>query len=192
MRIFNHYESANGEMHVINPDGRLHLRRIENSSISGDAEELNAGEHGPCTPLEVHGVGTRLDNHLIPGLSLRLDGQLIGHGPGGHEESGLFAEHLGSFFLEGIDRWVFSEDIVSHNGGKHGSTHFGGRLSYRITAQVDKTIHPHIFLWILYNIESQKRVAAVSTAERKRLTWYPFSAKIINKKGQGGMAQKVE
>jgi hypothetical protein len=146
MGILNDHQPAWGEMHVVNPDGRLHLNGLEDSSISWDTQELNPRDHGSGAPFEVHSVGPGLDDHFISRLGVGFDGQLIGHRPRGYEEGGLLAQEPRGFFLKGIDSRVFPKDIISHRCRKHGLAHIGSWFRYRVTTKVNKSIHTHFLL----------------------------------------------
>ena len=70
-----------------------------------------------------------------------LDGQLIGHGPGGNEEGRLFSKEACHPFLEGIDRGILSKDIISHLCFSHGLSHACRRLGYGVASEIDIIVH---------------------------------------------------
>lgn len=65
------------------------------------------------------------------------DGDLIGHGPGGQEQSGLCAENASGFLLEGSNGWIIPKHVVTDGGIRHGEAHGFGGLSDGIASQVD-------------------------------------------------------
>ena len=57
------------------------------------------------------------------------------------EQSGLFAEQLGSAFLERVERRVFAVDVVTELGLGHRAAHLRRRLGDRVAPEVDQVGH---------------------------------------------------
>jgi hypothetical protein len=68
-------------------------------------------------------MGAFTDDHLLTPPAMELQGNLVRHGPRRHEERRLLADQLGRPFLEPSDGGVLPEDVVSHLGLGHGTTH---------------------------------------------------------------------
>jgi hypothetical protein len=73
-------------------DGFFNLRSFENTSNTSEAMKLNSRKDRSGPALKIIGVRRSFDDHLVPGLGVGFDGQLIGHGPRWYEEGGLLAE----------------------------------------------------------------------------------------------------
>ena len=78
-----------------------------------------------------------------PGSPARAEhpqGDLVGHGPRGHEERGLLAHPLGVRRLERVDRGVLAVAVVTHLGVGHGRPRRGTR---RVASQAPPTADRH-------------------------------------------------
>ena len=60
---------------------------------------LRAGERAGGALFIAHDVRLALDDHFLSRLGVRADGQLVGHGAGGDEQRGAFAEQRRCHFL---------------------------------------------------------------------------------------------
>src|SRR5512139_585659 len=136
-------------MNVSRPYDALNLPGREDAVLSLEAAELATRDHGGGCALVVEDVGVAVDDDLVPGADVGLDGHLIGHGPRSHEEAGLLVEEGGGHLLEEIDGRVLAEHVVSHLGGGHGLSHGGGRAGYCITAKIDHDALPPRFVALL-------------------------------------------
>ena len=85
----------------------------------------------------------RFAEHLVAGLGVRFDANLIGHGARRHKQGSLLAEHGGDAVLEAVDGWVVVEDIVADLGGVHGSAHAGRGTGDSVAAEVDNGVGGH-------------------------------------------------
>jgi hypothetical protein len=59
-------------------------------------------------------MGGGLDDDFVSWLSVGFDRQLIGHRTRWNKNGCLFPEDLGRLLLKGVDRWVFSINIVTY------------------------------------------------------------------------------
>ena len=70
--------------------------------------------------LGAHHMGQLVAQELRAGRHQQADPQLVAQRPGGHEEPGLVAQHLGDPGLEGVDRGVLAVHVVTDHGLGHG------------------------------------------------------------------------
>ena len=90
-------------------------------------------------------TGCLVDDHvvlaagdgLLAAREVRHLGDEVAHRPGGDEQAGLLAEQLGGALLEGVDRGVVAEDVVTELGVGHRPAHGRGRVGDGVAAQVD-------------------------------------------------------
>ena len=82
-------------------------------------------------------MGARLGDHLLAGLGVQADGNLIAHGAGGNEQGCFAGKCLGGATLKKVDRGVFPVNIVAHLGRGHGGAHLRAGASDSIGAEVD-------------------------------------------------------
>ncbi len=139
--IFETDEFGNGKMVIQGPDRSFDRRGFHNATNTIDQIELDARKR-PCrTALKIVGMGRGFDDHIISGLRMRLDRQLIGHGPGGNEDGCLLSKEACHLFLEGVDRGVLPEDVVPDLCPGHGLSHGRSGLGHRVASQIDKLLH---------------------------------------------------
>ena len=73
-----------------------------------------------------------LHRHPVAWSGLAANRDLIGHRPRRNVHRVLLAEQLGDPPLEGIDRRIVAEDVVSDLGARHGGSHRLGWAGDRV------------------------------------------------------------
>src|SRR5262249_38011609 len=129
------------QMIVDGPYLALELADVDDAVVAVDGPAGHAREHGRAADLELIDVAARLAEHLVAGLRVGLDADLVRHRAGGDEQCGFLAEEVGDFLLEPVDRRIFAEDIVAQLGAHHGGTHAGGGAGDGVAAEVDQVRH---------------------------------------------------
>jgi len=71
---------------------------------------------------------------LVAPLAMQSHRDLVGHGPGGHEDRRLFAQPVGNPFLQFRHRWVDIDHVVAHRGRRHHAPHLDTGLGDGIAA----------------------------------------------------------
>ena len=106
-----------------------------------DGARRNAGQLGKGPLLVVVDVTLDIANQLVPRLAVQPHGDLVGHGPRGHEDRRFLAQQLGATRLETLDRRVDVNHVIAHLGGRHRGPHPRRGLGHRVAAQVDGGWH---------------------------------------------------
>ena len=106
-----------------------------------DGADQAAGEDRRGGHLVVQNVRPRLGDHLLAGLGVQADGDLVAHGSGGHKERRLAAEALRRAPLQKIHGRVFAVDVVAHLRRGHRRAHRHGGPCHCIRTQIDDGWH---------------------------------------------------
>ena len=104
------------------------------------AERVDLGtDEGPSgAGLVETEVGVLRREGRIARLAVEHQGDLIGLGARGDEESVFFAQELGHPLFEGADRGVLTEDVVADLRGGHRLAHRRGGLGDGVGAEIDR------------------------------------------------------
>ena len=137
VRVFDTDETGGCAVVDLWRDGGREMLPGEDAARRHDGAEGAAGEVGDHAHLPVEHMGAGLAEDLLPVLGVELDGDLVAHGAGGHEDGGLALEDLGGGALEAIDGGIFRVDIVADLGRGHGLAHGGGGLGNGVAAKID-------------------------------------------------------
>ena len=124
-------------MHVLGPDGRLHLRSRQAAPLAGQQRHRRARMEGNTAYFPQINMRSLLADYLTHGHGMGLDGNLVGHGAGGAEQAGFEAEAGSRFGLQGPHSGVFLVHVVADSGVEHGFQHGGSGARNGIGAQVD-------------------------------------------------------
>src|SRR5687768_10559155 len=87
--------------------------------------------------LVIQNVTALFDYDLVPRLGVKLDGDLVSHRPGRHEEGRFFFKNFSGAFLQSIRSWIFTEDVVTDLSLSHRRAHSVGRFCNGIASEVD-------------------------------------------------------
>ncbi len=82
-------------------------------------------------------VGTRSGDRLLSPSQVPELRDEVRHRPAGDEEGGFLAQQLGGTYLQGVDRWVVAEDVVTQLGLVHGFPHGRGRVGDSVATEID-------------------------------------------------------
>ena len=102
-----------------------------------------AGEHCRHPHLPVQHMRPRFAHHLLPGLRVQPDRDLIAHRPGRHKQRRLAPKHLRRPRLQPVHRRIFAVHIVAHLGLSHRCPHLRRRPRHRVTSQVNQVLLLH-------------------------------------------------
>ena len=111
----------------------------ETAVVGEDRPRQAAGKPREHAHLIHHDVRVGVANDLVTRRGMHGDRNLVAHRARGHEYGRFLADDLGRTLLEGVDRRIFTEYVVTDLGPVHGLAHFRGRLRDRVTAQIDRS-----------------------------------------------------
>ena len=77
--ILDHHQTTYRIVGVVHSNCCFYLGGVKDPPVSRNAGELNGGKDCPRPTFEVHSMTASLDDHIIPGLGMGLDGQLVSH-----------------------------------------------------------------------------------------------------------------
>ena len=103
----------------------------------------------------------RIGNHLVTGLCVGLDRNLVGLRARRDEQRGFLAKERGDALLQGIDGGVFGHHVVTHLGAQHRLPHGRRRPRHGVTAHIDQA----------FTHEASRASSATTSA----ITAMPFS-----------------
>jgi hypothetical protein len=118
-------------------DGCAYPVPRQHASLARNRPRLAAGERRHHRHLPIQNVRARLADGLLPVLRVQAHGNLVSHGSGRHEDSGLAPEYLGRACLQPIHRRVLAINIIADLCLCHGAPHGGCRPGNGIAAQID-------------------------------------------------------
>ncbi len=119
-------------------EGGLDLGRID-----GPVRAILEGSHAGADDDRV--AGGLVDDHVMLSTGDRLLaagevghlGDEVAHRAAGDEQAGFLAEQVGRAFLQGVDRRVVAEDVITQLGLGHRATHRRRWMGDGVAAQVD-------------------------------------------------------
>ena len=76
----------------------------------------------------------RFADELLPWNAMNTQCYLIGHGPAGHKNRGLFAQQVRGFILQINHGWVDVDHIIADGCPHHGIEHSRGRLGNSVAS----------------------------------------------------------
>ena len=110
-------------------------------AVLADDLRLHAGERGERAGLVAPAVRAVADDHLVAGLGMGAQRDLVRHRAARHEQRGLEAEQLGDALLEPTDRRILAVDVVADLGIGHRVPHRGSTDGDGIASKVDGRWH---------------------------------------------------
>jgi hypothetical protein len=126
------------QVRIVAPiDVVAHLLGAEAPIVAFQQPHRRPGVGGDAAALIQINVRQLVADHLVAGLGVHLDADLVGHGARRTEQRGLFIEQRRGGALQFIDRLVLAEDIVTHLRLQHRLQHGRSWLGDGIAAYVD-------------------------------------------------------
>ena len=140
-RVLNLDEPRRGAKGSARVDGWLDMLPGQNAPLGDDGPDQAAGEDRRGGHLPVQDVRPRFGNHLLAGLGVQANANLVAHGSGGHKERRLAAECGSSTALQQVDCGVLAVNVVAHLGRGHRRAHLHRGPRHRIGTQIDDCCH---------------------------------------------------
>lgn len=135
--VFDDEELAVWSVDGVGADGKVDVVGVEEPVLAGEGADHDAREGGGAAGLVMDDVAVGVGDDFVARLGLGADGGLVGHGAGGDEAGGFFAEESGKLFLESQDGGIIAEDIVADVGVGHDLAHGCGGAGDGVAAKVD-------------------------------------------------------
>jgi hypothetical protein len=126
---------------IIRIDVLPDLRGRESAAVAGQRPDGRPGVEGDASAFGAVDVGQLIADHLVAGLGVDLDRDLIGHRARRAEDRRFHAEEVREFFLQGIDGLIVAKPVVADAGMHHGVQHRRRGPRDRVAAQIDHFIH---------------------------------------------------
>jgi hypothetical protein len=139
-------QSGHRDVDIARPDVLAHLRRAREAALRLQRERLHAAEHRRARTLVVEDVRVRVEDDLLPRMSLREHRREVALGARRDEERGLLGHAPGRLLLEPANGRILLPDVVANLGAGHGLAHGGSRQGECIRAKVDDVVHGCAYL----------------------------------------------